>query len=87
MKTNNQTKIITDVFMKIKDKSDFEGSLEDILTPAEREDIAERINILKMLKEGLSQREIAEKLGISITTVTRGNRILKYDGKAIIKYI
>jgi TrpR family trp operon transcriptional repressor len=87
MKTAESLKIISKIFLKIRDKTDFEASLADILTPSEIYDIAERINILKMLKEGISQREIAEKLGISITTVTRGNRILKYDGKAIIKYI
>ncbi|NUJ97160.1 helix-turn-helix domain-containing protein [Candidatus Gracilibacteria bacterium] len=87
MQENNSIEKISKVFLQIKDKVDFEASLADILTPAEIHDIAERIRILEMLKAGISQRKIALELGISITTVTRGSRIFKYDGKAITKYL
>lgn len=51
--------------------------LEGILTPTEREDIPVRLQIIKMLKQGMPQREIAEKLGVGIATVTRGSREIK----------
>lgn len=87
MQENNSIEKISKVFLQIKDKVDFEASLADILTPAEIHDIAERIRILEMLKAWISQRKIALELGISITTVTRGSRIFKYDWKAITKYL
>jgi TrpR family transcriptional regulator, trp operon repressor len=49
-----------------------------LLTPAEKEDIKNRIQILKgLLEDRLSQRELAEKLGVSISKVTRGSNALK----------
>lgn len=80
-------KLVTDTLWCIKWENDLMWSLEDLLTPWEIVNIAERISILKMLKEWKSQREIADELWISITTVTRWNRILKYDSRAIHKYI
>ncbi len=87
MKIAESLEIISKIFLKIRDEADFEASLADILTPSEISDIAERIRILEMLKAWISQRKIALELGISITTVTRGSRIFKYDGKAITKYL
>ena len=52
--------------------------LSDLLTPAEIEAIAERWQIATLLTEGKSQREVASRLGASITTVSRGSRMLKY---------
>jgi len=87
MKLPESLKLVTDTLWQIKDENDFTWVLEDLLTPSEIIDIADRINILKMLKSWVAQREIAETLWISITTVTRWNRVLKYDRKAIDKYI
>lgn len=87
MRLPESLKVITDTLWCIKDQEHLEKSLEDILTPAEIVTIAERIEILRQLKAGISQREVAEKLGVSITTVTRGNRILKYENPTIDKYI
>jgi TrpR family transcriptional regulator, trp operon repressor len=47
-------------------------------TLEEKEDLAKRFTILKALLEGnLTQREIAEKLGVSISKITRGSNALK----------
>lgn len=51
--------------------------LEALLTPAEIESIGQRLSILDALARGVSQREIAERLGVGIATVTRGSRTLK----------
>ncbi len=69
---------IVDIFWQLKTKEDFKKFLEDILTPAEIETIYERLQIIKFLKAWLSQREIAEKLKTSTTTVNRWARVLKY---------
>lgn len=58
--------------------TDLDGFLEDILSPQEIETLDERIKIMHALAAGKTQREIAEELELSITTVSRGSRILQY---------
>jgi Trp operon repressor len=64
--------------------------LDDLLTSGEYEEIARRWQIVKMLESGTAQREIAEKLGVGVATVTRGAKELsdKKGGfrKAITKF-
>lgn len=52
--------------------------LEDLLTPGEIEALSERWQIVKRLRAGATQREVAAELGVSVTTVSRGARQLKY---------
>lgn len=64
--------------------------LEDLLTIGEYEEIARRWQIVKMLEAGTPQREIAERLGVGVATVTRGAKELadKKGGfkKALTKF-
>ena len=48
-----------------------------ILTPAEIETIATRMEIVRMLKKNIPQQKIAQTLKVGIATVTRGSRELK----------
>ena len=57
---------------------DLDSFLEDMMTPQEIEALDERIKIMHALTAGKTQREIAEELELSITTVSRGSRILQY---------
>ena len=59
-------------------KDNLDGFLEDILTPQEIEAIDERIKLMHALVSNKTQRNIAEELQVSITTVSRGSRILQY---------
>ncbi len=60
------------------DRDDLSVWLDLLLTPAEKEDIQDRIDILKgLLEESLPQRELAEKLGVSISKISRGSNLLK----------
>lgn len=61
--------------------------LQDILTPAELEDIAERWQLVKELHKGTPQREIAAKLGVSITKITRGSRMLQDGSGGFAKFL
>ncbi len=55
-----------------------ETLLQDLLTPSEVESLAERWQEIQMLAAGMTQRDVAKKLGISISKVTRGSRMLRY---------
>ena len=61
--------------------------LEDLFTPAELVEISERIKLIIELKKGKTQRQVAEDLGISVTTVNRGARVLQYGTGAAEKII
>ncbi len=51
--------------------------VQDLFTPAELEEFVRRWQIVKLLSTGKTQREVAEKLHVSIATVSRGARMLR----------
>lgn len=70
---------------KLKTETDVYNFLLEILTESEVETLSKRWCILKMLKRGKTQREIAKELGVSLCKVTRGAKILKNPKSVIIK--
>lgn len=65
---------LIELLLNIKNKKEMEDFLFGILTPKELEEIPMRLQIVKMLKMGISQHKIAEDLGIGVATVTRGSK-------------
>lgn len=61
--------------------------LKDLLTPREYETLALRWQIVKLLAEGKTQREIVEELHIGIATVSRGSRELHDEDGAFMKLL
>lgn len=72
---------------KISDKKHAEEFLRNILTPKELDEVARRLQIVKMLHKGTAQREVAEKLHVSIGTVSRGSRELQYGPPGFLKLL
>jgi TrpR family transcriptional regulator, trp operon repressor len=70
-------KKITDLLWQIKEKEYLFDILEDLLTEKELKDISERVQIFRLLKQWKTQRDVAEELWISVTTVNRGAKVLK----------
>lgn len=66
------------VLTSITDEEQMGKLLQAFLTPQELEDLVLRWEIIKLLHQGLPQREIAKQLGVAIGTVSRGARELKY---------
>lgn len=64
---------LADSFLKIKTKKEMEAFLVGVLTEKEREELPKRLEIFMMLKKGIPQHEIADKVGVGIATVTRGS--------------
>jgi TrpR family transcriptional regulator, trp operon repressor len=69
---------LAEAIVDIKDRTLAKAFLKNILTPAELEEIPKRLQIVKLLEKGVPQREVAKKLNVSIGTVSRGSRELKY---------
>lgn len=68
---------LIDTMIKIKTKAEMLDFLKGILTPKELEQLPTRLQIIKKLKKGTNQQNIAKSLGVGIATVTRGSRELK----------
>ncbi len=68
---------LVEKLLEIRTKKEMRDFLQGILTPKELFELPNRLQIVKMLKKGISQHEIAEKLGVGVATVTRGSREIK----------
>lgn len=69
---------LSDVLAKLDEPAHIELFLKDLLTPAEIQALTERWAIVRSLASGMTQREVALALDVSVTTVTRGNRQLQH---------
>jgi len=74
----NLPRDLLDVLGDMNSTRELRAVLLDLLTPSEVEALSERWAIVKLLDQGHSQRDIAQKLGASVTTVSRGSRQMKY---------
>lgn len=68
---------LIDRFLIIRDKKTMRNFLLGLFTEQELEEIPTRVQIVKMLRKGIPQQKIAEKLGVGIATVTRGSNEIK----------
>jgi TrpR-related protein YerC/YecD len=59
----------------------------DLCTPFELQEMAQRMQAAKMLKEGLIYSEIAERTGLSTATISRVNRCLRYGDAGYLKVL
>lgn len=66
------------LFASVENEKEARMLLQDILTPQELEDIAGRWRLIRELARGTPQREIAAKLDLSISKITRGSRMLQF---------
>ena len=65
---------LVDAFTSLNTKKDVREFLDGILTHKERKELPVRLQIVKLLKKGIPQHEIATKLGVGVATVTRGSK-------------
>lgn len=83
-KQSNQLDDLMQTLLSLKTRDEMINFLEGILTPKELLEIPMRLQIIRMLKEGIPQHKIAEELKIGIATVTRGSKELQ---KGKFKYV
>ena len=79
----NNIEEISDIILKLNKKEEIRQFLSELLADSEMSTLSKRWQILKMLSEHLTQREISKELNVSLCKVTRGARILK-DKNAVI---
>lgn len=74
MKTNKNLEEFISMLLEVRGKEEMRDFLQGILTPKELLEIPNRLQIVKMLKQGISHHDIAEKLRVGVATVARGSR-------------
>lgn len=85
--TMKEIKEISKILGAIQEDQLIERFFKEILTPYEIKEISDRWALVKLLEEGMSQRKIAKKLGISLCKITRGSRELKRKNSALKRII
>ena len=68
---NEKEKFLAKAFLKLKNEQDMANFLRDLLTIKELEEFSNRLEMARLLKQGMSYKAIAKKLKVSTTTVTR----------------
>jgi TrpR family trp operon transcriptional repressor len=80
--------LLTSIKSISSDKRYLHSFLEILLTDREYDAIAHRLEILRALSLGHeSQRTLAERLGVSIATVTRMSNMMKHDPERVKKVV
>ncbi|MBT2773364.1 helix-turn-helix domain-containing protein [Halomonas sp. ISL-60] len=67
---------LIDHLLAIDSPKAMDAALASLLTPAEYQEISKRLQIFRLLRDGVPHRKIAEILGVGIATVSRGSRAL-----------
>ena len=70
-------KHLAEAVLKNKTAEEMVNFLKGILTSKEIMEMSTRLEIVKMLKKGIPQRVIAEKIGVGVATITRGSKELQ----------
>lgn len=78
---------LCELFAAVDASKEADLLLKDLLTPQEVESLTERWQLIQLLAKGMSQREIAEKLHISISKVTRGSSVLQYGAGGFLHFL
>ena len=79
-------KEIANLIIKNGNEKETVKLFQEIFTPDEISVISKRWQILSMLSEGKTQREIAKKLNVSLCKITRGSKILKNKKSVVYRY-
>lgn len=66
----------------IEDKDFIVEFFNCLFTPSELKDFSNRWHLVKELRAGTTQREIAKKYGMSLCNITRGSKELKKENSA-----
>ncbi len=89
--TNNKAKVLKEISKKMQnfnDPEEIENFFRAFFTPNECDTLCDRYRLVEMLMKGVPQREISEKLGVSISQISRGSAELQFGvGRGIFPKI
>jgi TrpR-related protein YerC/YecD len=88
-KTNleKDKKLLAATFRELESSKDLSNFIDDLLTEEEILDLAQRIKIAKLILDGKTYDEIAEKVKTSTSTVSKIGQIIKYGKGGLQKVL
>ena len=78
---NGQTDLLMEAVLKLESVEEAYRFFEDICTIAELKSMAQRIEVARLLRAGVTYQEIAKETGASSATISRVNRALLYGAE------
>lgn len=86
-KENPKIAWIVKILSSAKNKKELKLILIDILSPAEIDDIYNRLQIVEeLVSHGTPHREVSKKFNVSISKVTRASSVIKYGSGVFQRY-
>ena len=67
-----------EAILKLKSKEDCEKFFEDVCTIKELQDVTQRLQVARLLKEKKNYQEVSKLTGASTATISRVNKCLNY---------
>lgn len=67
-----------DAVLKLKNIEDCRKFFEDVCTIKELQDISQRLEVAKLLKDGNNYQEVCKQTGASTATICRVNKCILY---------
>lgn len=65
---------IIEYLLTMQTQAEMSEFFDGLLTEKEKLELPRRLEIVRMLKRGIPQHTIAQKLGVGVATVTRGSK-------------
>lgn len=86
MPKNDQADLLYEAILSLKTKEECRAFFLDLCTFTEVKAMAQRMEVARLLDQGLIYSEILERTGTSSATISRINRALQYgaDGYRIV---
>jgi len=75
---SEQTDRLVDALLLLENREECYALLEDLLTIREILDLAQRLEVARLLTAKVTYNEIAQRTGVSTATISRVNRSLSY---------
>ncbi len=86
-KINDPLEELSDALSLTDDRKLIKNFLHCLLTENEMREIRSRWALVRLIDRGMSQRKIAQKLGLSLCKITRGSKELKKKNSAFKQMI
>lgn len=75
---NDDTEALFEAILVLEGTEEAAAFFRDLCTRRELEEMSQRWAVVRLLDQGLTYREIADRTGVSTTTITRINQWLRH---------
>jgi len=81
---NKDQKLVVDSFYKVRTKKDLAKFVEDLFSPEETLDLAQRLKIARIILEGNTYEEIVAAIPVSTSTISKIGQVIKFGKGGLV---